>query len=411
MKRLAIKAIWGSGSLPRAILPMKRQLALRAILPVKQLAFLLLAAGCASQVGSAPPAAPADARAAYQPRSAGPHVIEIRFNLRAARQILSFLSSPQYETAGAKLLREIPAVHLAIEDSGRPAEVFDRDLVAAFEEESRTAVFNFRPIRENRARWESLLQTIASREQELIAMAGERAAALLPADRPVTARTQVLLSFGLAGLADHLSLTGQEGRQVMIVDLARALGEAASEPVENQLARLARLIAGGAHRQAWTAYRQASPAWRTREAELGQLEPLLRTVVEAGPVALFSVDENFFPLSVWLKEPMKRSLSELNRIAERLVEAEGDLEKRVELTAEIRRPEFARRLAGPSGAFLSDAIIQAEGLDAFRSALSQGPRAFFRAYDRISREGRELIPLSRVIQERLGSSSPKSSSP
>jgi len=377
----------------------------------RPLLLLLIAAGCSAPAAKAPPAAPVSGRAPYQSPSAAPHAIGIRIAPRAAREILSFLSQPRYEAAGAKLLEEIPAVRFAIEDSGRSAEVFERDLAAAFEEETRTAVFSFRPIRENRARWEGLLQTIASREQELVAMAGERAAALLPADHPVSVQMGVLLSFGLAGLADHLTLTGQDGRQIMIIDLARALGETASEPVENQLARLARLIAGGAYRQAWAAYRETSPAWQSRDAALGQLEQLLRVVAEAGPVALFSVDENFFPLTVWLKEPMKRSLSELNRVAERLVEAEGDLEKRVELSAEIRRPEFARRLAGPAGAFLSDAIIQGKGLDAFRLALSQGPRAFFRIYDEISREGRDLIALSDVIQQRLNSSSPKPPSP
>jgi hypothetical protein len=127
----------------------------------------------------------------------------------------------------------------------------------------------------------------------------------------------------------------------------------------------------------------------------------LRAVAEAGPPAIFTVDESFFPLTVWLKEPMKRSLSELNRLAERVAASEKELEQRVELTAEIRRPEFARRLAGPAGAFLADAIIQAEGLEAYRTALAGGPRAFFQAYDRVARERRDLISLADVIRDRL----------
>jgi hypothetical protein len=114
------------------------------------------------------------------------------------------------------------------------------------------------------------------------------------------------------------------------------------------------------------------------------------------------VDESFFPLSVWLKEAMKRSLGELNRTAERLVESEKDIERRVELSTEIRRVEFAQRVAGPAGAFLCDGIIQNSGLEAFRSALSEGPRAFFAAYDQAQQRARDLVPLSDAIRSRLG---------
>ncbi|MGH9316834.1 MAG: hypothetical protein ACRD1P_06990, partial [Thermoanaerobaculia bacterium] len=80
---------------------------------------------------------------------------------------------------------------------------------------------------------------------------------------------------------------------------------------------------------------------------------------------------------------------------------QSDLESRAELAAEMRRGDLARRLAGPAGAFLADAIVEAYGLDALRGALEQGPKAFFAAYDRASQADRSLPPLSRVIRERL----------
>jgi hypothetical protein len=362
---------------------------------------LTLLVGCAAAAPPGPAASPSRSGAPYESRGPNPHSIQIEINARAAREILATLSRDKYDATDAKLLVDLPAVRLAIQDSGRDAEAFERDLAQAFDEKARAAVFDFRSVRENRARWEGLLQAIASREAELSRMAAERAAVLLPADRPVSADLRVFLSFGLAGLADHVLLTAPDGRDFMIVDLARALGDVESEPIESQVARLARLIAGGAFRQAWAAYRQTSPAWQGRADELGPLGPLLRAVAEAGPPAIFTVDESFFPLTVWLKEPMKRSLSELNRLAERVAASEKELEQRVELTAEIRRPEFARRLAGPAGAFLADAIIQAEGLEAYRTALAGGPRAFFQAYDRVARERRDLISLADVIRDRL----------
>ena len=300
-----------------------------------------------------------------------------------------------------KAITDLPAVRLAIQDSGRTMETFERDLAAAFDEEEKSAVFDLKSVRAGRARWTKLLTDLEARRSELARLAAERAAALLPADRPTATRLRVFLSFGLAGLADHLVVITPDGGEVMIVDLARALGDSEGETVENQVERVARLIAGEAFRQAWRLYRADSPNWTRRDASLGQLDPLFRLVAEQGPVALFHVDENFFPLSVWLKEPMKRTLAELNRFAERLVESEKDIADRIAVEAELRRPEFAQRVAGPAGAFLCDGIIQALGIDAFRAALAAGPTAFITAYGDAAEKGGALIPLSPAIRSRI----------
>ena len=366
--------------------------------------FLLFAASLAlSCAGSAPPSTPAAgaARAPYEAPPAGRHSIEIHVDSRAAVEIFAFLSRPAFDAERVHALGELPAVRLTVQDSRRTLETFERDLAAAFDEETKSVVFDLHSIRAARPRWEALLAAVPSREADLARMAAERAAALLPAEPPVSARLQVYLTFGVAGLADHLVVSAPDGDEAMIVDLARALGDAAGESVENQIERVARLIAGEAFRQAWRTYRAASPAWTRHDTSLGLLEPLLQIVGEHGPAALFHVDENFFPLSVWLKEPMKRSIAELNRTAERLVESEKELEARVALGAEIRRADFVQRVAAPAGAFLCDGIIQNAGLDAFRATLAAGPKALFVAYDRAQRKSRDLVPLSDVIRKRL----------
>lgn len=365
---------------------------------------LLLACGCAAAPSGRPasPASPASARAPYDAPAAAPHAIEIAIDDRAAKEILASLARPRFESSDAKVIQDLPAVSLAIRDAAREPEVFERDFAAAFEEQARTTVFGFRPIRQEKDRWQTLLDAIGSRQAELARLASRRAAALLPGDRTVTTRLQVYLSFGIAGLADHLVVSGPGGREVMIVDLARALGESQTDPLESQLQRLSRLIGGEAFRQAWGVYRAGSSEWRNPDPALGQLDVLLRSVAESGPVAAFAVDENFFPLSVWLKEPMNRLIGELNRTVEKLAESQENLEQRMELTAEIRRGEFARRLAGPAGAFLVDAVVQSLGVNALRDALQKGPKAFFEAYDRAAAADRSLAPLSHVIREKLG---------
>jgi len=376
----------------------------------RRIAFLALAAatlGCASTApGPTRPAATAAAatRAPYKAPPAGKHTIEIKVDSKAAQDLVAFLSLPQFRVDEAKALSQLPAVRLAIQDSGRTIETFERDLASAFDEEERSAVFDLKSVRAGRMRWEKLLTDLEARRSELARLAAERAAALLPADRPISTRLRVFLSFGLAGLADHLVVIAPDGDEVMIVDLARALGDSEAETVENQVERVARLIAGEAFRQAWRLYRAQSPNWARRDSTLGQLDALFRLVTEQGPVALFHVDENFFPLSVWLKEPMKRSIAELNRFAERLVESEKEIEERMTVAADLRRPEFAQRVAGPAGAFLCDGIIQTLGLDTFRAALAGGPTAFFVAYGEAVQKSRDLIPLSDRIRARLTAS-------
>lgn len=357
--------------------------------------------GCVSApAGKTAPAA-ATARAPYDAPPAAPHAIEIRLDSRPAREILASLSRVRLERSDAMVLQDLPAVRLAIQDSGRSPEVFERDFAAAFDEEGKIAVFEFRPIRQTRDRWQVLLDGIASREKDVIERASRQAAALLPPDPAVTARLEVDLSFGLAGLADHLVVAGSADPEMMVVDLARALGESDGEPLDSRLVRLARLIGGEAFRQAWRNYREASPNWRHPDLGLGSIELLLRATAEHGPVALFAFDENFFPLAVWLKEPMRHSIEDLNRQAEKYAQGQSDLERRAELAAEMRRGDLARRLAGPAGAFLADAIVEAYGLDALRVALQEGPKAFFAAYDRAAQADKSLPPLSRVIRERL----------
>jgi len=218
----------------------------------------------------------------------------------------------------------------------------------------------------------------------------------------------ILLTFGLPGRADHLIVfSGEEPEPVTVVDLARALSDEPTGAEGEHLQHLSRLLASEAYQRAWVAYRQADPTWQGHDPSLGQLEPLLRSVAEAGPVALYGIDENFFPLSLWLKDRMKASIDEMNRIADRLVSTEGDLDQRVALAAEVRRPDFAARVSGPAGAFLADGIIQAFGVDAYRDALSAGPRAFFQAYVRASQQkGKQLIPLAKVIRDRLNAAPP-----
>lgn len=368
---------------------------------------LVLTALTLSRCGTAPPAPTAApgrpaARVPYDaPPGASPS-ITITIDGRAASEILASLARPHMQMSDVKILEDLAPVRLAIEDSGRPVETFERDFAAAFDEQTRTAVFDFRSIRQARDRWEPLTSALIARREEIAGLAARRAASLLPADRAVPVRLSVFLLFGLSGLSDDLVVRRPGQEEVMIVDLAHALGDADGEPLENRVSRLARLIAGVAFREAWETYRAQSPAWNVADASLAQLEPLLKAVAAAGPASLYAIDENFFPLATWLKEPMRRAVDDFNRHAEKLAESRENLERRLEIAAEMRRPEFAHRVAGPDGAFLADAVAQSAGIEGLRAAMAGGPRAFFLAYERATQTNKDLVALSKAVRQQIG---------
>ncbi len=354
--------------------------------------------------GTGPPAAGGRSRAPYDSPPVATDTIGITIDMRAAREILAILARPTYSPADAKQLETVPAVEFAIRDSGRPPETFERDLAAAFDEESHISIFDFRRIREDRSRWQELLAMVSVREAELEKLASARARALLPADRVVSLPLPFYLTFGLPGRADHILVPGAGGAGGwgVLVDLARALSDVEASSPADQIKHLSRLMASEAFQRAWSEYREGSPAWERHDASLGPLEPLLRSVAEAGPVAIYSVNENFFPLSVWLREPMKAAIDELNRLADKLMSSEEDLDARMDVAAEIHKPDFKLRVAGPAGSFMADGIFQVAGLEGYRKALSGGPRAFFEAYEQAASEkGSGLVPLSKSIHERL----------
>src|SRR5262249_2322410 len=157
-------------------------------------------------------------------------------------------------------------------------EVFERDLRAAFDTETRVAVFDFRSVRDARAKGEAFVSAIVPKEAERGRQAVARATAILPSDRRAGMRLDAYLSFGVPGLADHPGAKEPAGRTIWVVALARVLGESDAEPLASRVTRVARLMAGEAFRQAWHVYRVGSPAWNRPDPGLGQLEPLFRVV-------------------------------------------------------------------------------------------------------------------------------------
>jgi hypothetical protein len=170
--------------------------------------------------------------------------------LRAAREILALLGRTQFDANEARAIEILPAVQTAIRESGRGNEVFERDLAAAFDDQARISLFDFRKIREDRAKWDELLNQLSSREAELTKKISDRARALLPASpaAAVTVRSRSPSAFpdGRTRSSSPPAASGSGHRP-----LARAGRLQASAPPE-QIQHVSRMIATEAYARAWS---------------------------------------------------------------------------------------------------------------------------------------------------------------
>jgi hypothetical protein len=368
----------------------------RRLAAVAAAAALTLLVSCATP-GPSPPKTQPIGSAPYLREEPSPSDLQVSIDLDAAREILSALDRDRPAPGDAAILAALPAVAWQIKDSGRGEESFRRDFAQAFVEKPGALVFDLGSVREARQLWKVVVAACDSGRKEMIQQIISRAAVLLPTDVPVTVRLDVYISFGIAGLADHIIIPQEPGHEAMVIDLARALSEQDSSSVEEKVDKIIRMSASELYREAWSTYRRNSPGWKAPDG-LGPIDPLVRSVAEDGPPALLLINRDFFPLSKWLKEPMLRSLDQLGRLADRLSDPKIALDERMEALAEINRPQFHNQVASVAGAFMADGIYETLGGPAYLAALAGGPRQFLIAYDQAVEKNTALPPLSEALR-------------
>jgi len=364
-------------------------------------AALLLAALPTSAGGPVFGRAPYDAAGPPQDR------ISVSIDASAARQILDALSEDKLKPGDASALMALDAVRRQIADSGQPDSQWVEDFAAAFDQRSRPVTFDLRSIRLARDVWRPRLAALVQNLPEIERQASRRADALIPADVPVALSARVELTFGIAGLADHLVVERDHG-PVIVVDLGQALASALGDEPGGAAVTdlLSRLAAAETFRAAWAAYRSRSPAW-SENSPVGPAAPLLRAVAAQAPVALFAYNKDFFPLATWLNGPMLQAVDSLNQDANVLLDSRTPLGTRAEILARLRSAGLQRDPALAAGAFLADGVFQKDGRDALLRALAAGPAGLFRAYAKASRvKGSNLPPLLPGLESTVGGQRP-----
>ncbi|HET7451553.1 MAG TPA: hypothetical protein VFL12_02335, partial [Thermoanaerobaculia bacterium] len=328
------------------------------------------AAPAAAPFGNAPYDAPAPAAAAAR--------IRVRVDTSAAEQILEALSRDKPKPGEAGALEGHGIIHRQISESGKGEAVWIEDFAAAFLPESQPGTFDLRSVRLDRERWRVALDGVRADAAAIAAGAASRAAALLPEDPPVTLDAEIDLTFALAGIEDHVLFTSRDGRAVVLVDLGRAISENPGNPRADTAEALSRLAAAETFRAAWDVFLRASPAWQ--KPDEGPTAPLLRATATVAPIALFSFDRNFFPLSRWLHDDLIHAIDAFNQEVALLADPKTEIGKRAEVLAALRKPGLRPDPALSAGAFLADAVFQAGGRPALVGALASGPDGLFETY-------------------------------
>jgi len=328
--------------------------------------------------------------APFDAAPAGSGRVSVTVDFSAAEQIADALSGDKLKPDAPSTLQAAPAIRRQISDSGKDPGVFAQDLAAAFLPDSRPATFDFRSIRLDRDRWKVALAGLAPARDGIAQTAARRVEALLPGDVPLAFTAEVELTFALAGIEDHVLFPAGDRRVVIVIDLGRALAENAGTPREEAEETLSRLAAAEVFRGAWEAYRRGSPGWQ--KPSPSPVDPLLRAVSTAGPIALFAFDKNFFPLSRWIHDDMLRAIDALNQELALLSDPKTNLGKRAEILAALRRPGLRPDPAVSAGVFLVDGVFQAQGQRGLLDALAAGPEGLFSAYAAASSARKSGLP-------------------
>lgn len=340
---------------------------------------------------AAPPATIAGAPYDATPAKTGRISITVDFS--AAEQILEALSRDKLKPGDASTLQALSAVRRQIAESGKGNEVWSQDLAGAFLPDSRPETFDFRSIRIDKDRWAVALAALVPEKEKIARQAASRVEALLPPDGALEFSARIELTFAVAGIEDHVLFPEGDRRLVLLVDLGHALAENASTPKDEAEETLSRLAAAETFRGAWEAYRRTAPGWQ--KLSTSPLDPLERAVATVAPIALFSYDRSFFPLSRWIHDDMIHAIDALNQQIAALADPKTKLATRSDILAALRRPGLRADPAVVAGAFLADGIYQTLGARALLDALAAGPEGIFAAYARASADRKSgLLPLS-----------------
>ena len=318
-----------------------------------------------------------------------PHDLAMRVETTLARDLVTVLEGGTEAPEALRRLRASPIVGKALEaEKNSPEQFFGRLVGATAGVTDRI----FTPLAASTGPLRALLDAFDVDGKPAASILGKRIALLLPPEPALKVRMTVVPFFGISAFREIVPV--RDGDDLwLFADLALVLeGGATPSPKRETILKSLR----GAAAEGWRALFDAGgrgKGWE--EPKAPGFTALLRQTVLEGPLTLFLVPDDFFPLDVVLAEPIARAFDRWNRAVALLTDPKRGDRDRAAVLVEGRRGEFWGRFPAVAGLQMSDALLRLAGREAFLAALAAGPREVASLYvaatkkERLPQIGRE----------------------
>lgn len=325
-----------------------------------------------------------------------PHEIVFTIDAAPARDVLRLLTGAPEPTAALRRLKaSVHAVQAIRAQELSPDDYYGK-LVSAV---AGTPDPLFTSFKTRSPYFASLLDEMEGEGPALAAVEARRVASILPTGTPVKARVVLVPFFAISGFAEIAAVRG-DGEMVLAADLPRLVGDVATAPPPREiLLKLLRGASAEAWRTLFDANVRKAPTWPESEKALDFDALLARTVAE-GPGTLFSVPDDFFPLSPLLEEPIARDFGRWNRAAEILLEGKLKETQRQDMLQKAGKGDFWQRYPAIVGAQMTDGLLRLAGREKFLAALAAGPRAVASLYVEATK-GKGYPEFSKAVKKAL----------
>lgn len=357
-----------------------------AFLLLTVLPLVLLAEEGSKPAASGPP---------FDISSSTPHRIAMNLDTALARDFLTVVSGSPDAPGALRRLRASEPLEAGLELEKVPAEQFFGRLAASAAGSPDPL---FAAIAANASLYGDWLSSFETQGPLLARATGLRIASLLPARPAVTAEIVILPVFGLARFKDMEAIPDGE-RLYFLVDLERLADTSKGSAVPREaLLGVLRNGASSAWKILFDRGARGTPPWSAKAPE--PLDAFLSRTVSDGTATLFLFADEFFPLSAFLEEPVARSFTAWNQIAEALLDEKRQSQGKKAANEAVRTDDFWKRHAAVVGAQMADAIIRTSGRGAFLDALAKGPGPVAALYITACKE-KTYPPFSKPVRKHL----------
>jgi hypothetical protein len=361
---------------------------------------ILAAFAAAAALAAGPLAAEGVAGPPFDLAAPTPHRLSFTFDTAPARDVLALLGGAPDAPATLRHLKASANATAAIRAEGLSPDDFYGRLVSTIAGTPDPLLKTFVA---KIPYFTRVLDAIETDGTPGAVLEGRRIASLLPTGTPVTESFVVVPFLGVSGFAEVATVRDGD-RLVLSADLPRLTGDLASAPMPREVVlKLLRAASAEGWRTLFDAHVRKAPAWP--DEKTADFDTLLARTIAEGPMTLFLIPDDFFPIVPLLEEPIVRAYARWNRAADVLLEGKKKESERQELLLNAGKGDFWSHYPAIVGVQMTDALLRLAGREKYLSALAGGPRAVVSLYLEVTK-GKRLPELSKSARKALEAKKP-----